>query len=128
MLRNLQKQGTVVIANGAAISGALEIPVGYALAGIVSPSAWTAADIGFSFSTDGGTTFVSLSGPTGTTTSFQRITGIATAAAQWNVVPIILHELALGIQVKLTSINVASNADVNQGAARSLDIWVGRAN
>lgn len=129
MLRNLQKLGTVTIANdGTGLSTAIEVPMGYALAAIVTPSTWTAADIGFQFSYDGGTTFLHVNGPTGTTTSFTRITGVTTNAAQWNLVPIIIHELGLGIKVKITSINTASNAVVDQAASRSLDVWAGRVN
>lgn len=127
MLRNLQKQGSVIIADGAAISGALEIPVGFALGIIEVPTSWTAADLGFQLSTDGGTTFVDLYAGSGTTTSRFRLTGIPTGGASLQLVPGIF-EIGLGMQVKLTSINTASNADANQTGAITLGIWVGRVN
>lgn len=117
-----------VIANNAAVSQAIEIPVGYGIAAVEFPAAWTGADLGFQFSTDGGTTFVDVLSGSGTTTSFLRITGIPTGAVSFALVPIILHELGLGIKVKLTSINVASNAAVNQAAERTLGLWIGRVN
>lgn len=128
MLRNLQKQGTVTIADSAATSGAIEIPVGYAIGAVDVPDSWTAADLGFSISTDGGTTFRDLYAGSGTTTARLRCTGVPTSGGGFILVPIILHELALGMKVKLTSINTASNADANQTGAITLTVWVGRAN
>ena len=126
-LRNIQKQGTFAIANGAAVSDALEVPVGFAIAAIEFPSAWTAADLGFQISTDGGTTFLDVIDPANAAaTSFARIVGIPTAAVSIGLSPRALHDLALGIKVKVTSINTASNAAVNQGAARAPILWVGR--
>jgi hypothetical protein len=129
MLRNLQRHQTpVVIAINTAVSNAIEIPLGFAIGAVEFPSAWTSADLGFQFSTDGGTTFADVLDGAGTTTAFLRCTGVPTAAVSFVLVPIKLHELSLGIQVKFTSINVASNAAVNQAAARTLTCWVGRAN
>lgn len=129
-VRSIQKQGSVVIANGAAVSDAIEIPVGFVIVGIEVGDAWTAADIGFQISTDGGTTYMDVYSGLGTTTARARLTGIV--AATWTAVggdagtssP--MRQFGLGVKVKLTSINTASNADVNQGADRTLGVWVGK--
>lgn len=126
MLRNFQKLGTVTIASGAAVSGAIEVPMGYALAAIQIPDVWDAADITFQVCTDGASTFRALSGPTGTSTSFTRITGVAVSTIC--LVPIVLHELGMGMKVKLVSTNVASNANVNALQDDVLTVWVGRCN
>lgn len=50
---------TLTIANNAALSGAAELGGAWPV-GVVTPSAWTAADISFDVSYDGGTTYVPL--------------------------------------------------------------------
>jgi len=127
MIRNLQKlDSNFTIANGAAVSDALEIPVGYVLAALEFPSAWTGADAGFQFSTDGGTTFLDVLDPVrAAATSFARVLGIPTGAVSFGLTPRSL-EIGLGIKVKLTSINTLSNAGVNQGAERLVRGWIGK--
>lgn len=125
MLRNIQKIGTVTIADGAAVSDALAVPEGFGLALVGVPTSWTAADLGFAFATDGSTTFVDLYTGVGTTLSRLRMTGIPTASASLVIIPGIL-EMGLGFSVKVTSIAVASNADENQVGAITLTLWAGR--
>lgn len=124
-MRDIQKLGTVTILNGAAVSDAIVIPSGYGLVMVGIPTSWTAADLGFKFTMDGGTTFVDLFTGVGTTVSRLRVTGIPTASASLVVVPGIL-EIGFGVSIKVTSIDVASNADANQTGDIAIDIWIGR--
>lgn len=132
-MRDFHKLGTVTIANGAAVSGAIAIPAGYSIQAVEVPSAWTAADIGFQISTDGGTTFINVYSGIGTTVARARVTGVPTAESTMQMVGAdagtssIFRNLAINAQVKVTSINTASNADVNQGGARVLGIWIATA-
>jgi len=130
-VRSIQKAGNVVIANGAAVSDAIEIPVGFVIVGIETPSAWTAADLGLQVCVDGALSFLDVYSGLGTTTARARATGIV--ASTWTAfggdagTSSFVRNLGLGVKIKLTSINTASNADVNQGADRVLGVWIGKA-
>jgi len=117
---------TATIANGAAVSDAISLINGERITGVIVPSAWTAADIGFSVSVDG-TTFYEVADVTRTTagTSEARIINVVTNAAAFYAVPAVM-DLEFGGFVKLTSVNTANNADVNQGAARSLIVTISK--
>ena len=128
MLRAIHLLGTVTILDGAAVSGAIEVPPRHSIAMVHVPTSWTGADLGFQISTDGGTTFVDVYSGVGTTTSRLRCTGIPTGGASFQLAPDIMHELGLGQKVKLTSINTASNADVNQTGDITLTVWIGAVN
>ena len=51
---------TVTIADGASLSGALAIPEGYFVSGIIIPTTWTAAAVSFTVAVDNSGTFRSL--------------------------------------------------------------------
>lgn len=124
MLRQIQKAGNVVIADGAAISAAIIVPPNYSLVLIEVPTSWTAADMGFAIALDG-TTFVDVYTGVGTTVARFRMTGIPTGGASIQLVPG-LFEIPVGAEIKLTSINTASNADANQSGDITLGVWIGR--
>jgi len=126
-MRDFHLLGTVTIADSAAVSDAIAIPAGYTVAAVDVAASWTAADLGFQFSTDGGTTFVDVWSGIGTTTARSRLTGVPATAAFIPLPKAIFNELALGTSVKVTSINAASNADVNQSGVATVRIWVARA-
>ena len=125
-MRDFHKLGEVTIADSAAVSDTIQIPAGYCIAAVDVDASWTAGDIGFAISTDGGTTFVDVWSGVGTTTARSRLTGTPTSAA-FNIVPrTVLNDLPLGTHVKLTSINAASNADLNQTGEVKARIWVAK--
>lgn len=109
----------VTIASGAAVSGAFNVN-GQIIA-IITPSTWTAADIGI----DGwitGTTYAPVYRQSATQTSaLFRLTNIATSAAGIYGVP--SGEALAGLKkAKLTSINTASAAAANQSGDRTLRV------
>lgn len=114
----------VSILNNTAISEDLRLGPNQRVVGILVPGTWTAADIGFAVSRDG-TTFVRVVDPARTTaaTSHARVVNVETGASEYYIVSEAL-DLPVGVNVKLTSINVASNADVNQGGDRALQVAV----
>lgn len=115
------------IANGAAISGEVEC-AGASSGMVYVPSAWTAADISFvvapypaAASTGTATnkpapTFNKVRSSAG---ALVRITNVVTNEAGWYDIPDAV--LKAGV-FKIKSTNTASEADVNQGAARSLKV------
>lgn len=107
---------TVTIASSAATSTAFQL-YGYRIVGIYTPSAWTAADISFEVSKDG-STWVKVVGNDG---ALVKLTGVATGAAEFNVVPELL-DFFTNEWCRVVSTNTASEADVNQDAARSLTL------
>lgn len=125
-MRDLHKLGSVTIPDTAAVSDAIQIPAGYAIVAVDVDASWTAADLGFQISTDGGTTYVDVWSGVGTTTSRSRLTGIPTTAAFVVVPQVTLGFCTPGTFVKITSINAASNADAAQTGAVSARIWVAR--
>ncbi len=145
MLRNLsicrtnaKPAGTVTILVTATISDAIEIPAGYACAGIQFPAVWDAADLGFQVSTDGGTTFIDILDPNRVNTTTQlvaapnnmRISGIPTGAVSFGLTPVPFHEIGLGMQMKFTVLTPADDTRFAGGVAaqRVLTIWIGRPN
>jgi hypothetical protein len=60
----------VTIASGASLSGGADIK-GMSLVGIIIPSAWTAADLTFQGSADGGTTYNNVYSSAGVEVQFQ---------------------------------------------------------
>jgi hypothetical protein len=94
---------------------------------VITPAVWTAADIGFQVSLNN-TDFNHVVDPARTTaaTSFARIINVEAAAGRFYVVPEAL-DFPLGSELKITSINIASNADVNQAAARTIQVVISKA-
>lgn len=106
---------TVVIASGAATSEAIKL--GHRrVCGIVVPSAWTAADISFEIEQPSGT-WVKVVDQAG---ALVKCTGVATAASEYQLLPEIADRLVAHGALRLVSTNTASEADVNQGAARTM--------
>lgn len=125
MLRDFKKLGTVTIADNGVLSDAIQIPAGHAIAGVMVPSGWVAADVGFHFAHDGATTFVAVLDPSrAAATSMARTHA---AVDQIGLSPAAIRELGLGFNVKLASINTASNADVSQtGGPLVVTVFVGK--
>lgn len=105
---------TVTIASGAAASSVFELG-DYRIAAVIGPAAWTAADI--SFEVDGGNgAYAKAVDSAG---ALIKITGVATAVSEYMTPPEIADRIC-GKTAKIVSTNTASEADVNQGAARTL--------
>lgn len=83
------------------------------------PAVWTAADIAFKVSDAQDGTYDFLRD--NTTGDLVRVKGIKTSAASWYRVP---EEVSGAYWVKLVSVNTASEAAVNQAAARSLKLLI----
>ena len=114
---NQPKAVTVTIANNTAASNAFEI-FGYQIAGVITPSAWTGADVSFEVDPNGAGTFYKVTGNTG---ALLKLTGIATNAAEYHIVAFGAGAPGpMGQDAKIVSSNTASEADVNQGAARTV--------
>lgn len=109
------KYETVVIANGAATSATFKL-FGFRISAIITPSAWTTADLSFEVDPNGSGTFYKVQDNSG---ALVRCTGIATASAEYIIPPEVADHIS-GELGKIVSSNVASEADVNQGAERSL--------
>lgn len=107
---------SVTIAISTAVSSAFQL-YGYRIVGIYTPSAWTAADISFEVHKGDGT-WVKVVGNDG---ALVKLTGVATGAAEFNMVPEIL-DFFTNEQCRIVSTNTASEADVNQDAARTLTV------
>lgn len=114
----------VIIANGAATSenifkGDGEITArGFRGLVVVTPAAWTAADIGFEASSDG-SAWLPLMDNAGARV---RITGVATSAARAYVAPSTAWGAGAFPFVRLVSLNTGTGANENQGAARTLTV------
>lgn len=106
---------TVTIANGAAVSDAFDYGP-YIAGGLITPAAWTAADIGFYVSDAEAGTYVLLED---VDDAVVKITGLTTNASNARPFP----EELLGWQwVKLASLNTSTGAAENQGGARSIKL------
>ena len=90
---------------------------GYYPVGVVCPSAWTAADISFEISSDGGVTFQKVVGQTG---SLVKITNVPTAASEYSTLA--SAQIIVGEWIRVASTNTASEADANQAAARTVKL------
>ena len=123
-IRNVVSNGAqfrkaVTIANGAAVSSNITLKDGGAhRLAVLTPAAWTAADIAFQASVDG-VTWVQLRTQAGL---ISRITVVPTAAAALLWGPEETRVLGAFKYIRLNSVNTASEAAVNQGAARTLTI------
>ena len=116
----LRRQATMLIAtiaNGAAISDELDI-TDFSGGIVITPAAWTAANIGIKVAEKGGGTFAILRGVTGTAV---QISGVLTTASRAYVLP---DEVFACGSIKLWSKNVAAatETDNNQGAERLINV------
>jgi hypothetical protein len=103
----------VTIANGAALSGPLDL-AGHVLIAIAMPAAWTAAVLTFQSSIDGGTTWSDVVDDTGTEVS------VAAAASRTIVNGGQLEKLAPLGRIRIRS--GTTGVPVNQAADRSLAV------
>lgn len=110
----------VTIANNTASSSAVETN-GRRLVAVQTPAAWTAADITFDVYDAENAQWLKIVDAAGAAV---KITGVATGAAEINLPPEIGDRLTYN-RMRLTSTNTASEADVNQGAARTLYVILG---
>ena len=110
---------SVTIAASAAASGAFELD-GYKIVGIAKPATWTAADISFEIDPNGAGTFYKAVDSAG---ALLKITGVSTTVAEYQVPPE-AGDLITGMYAKVVSTNTASEADVNQDAARTLIVVI----
>jgi len=121
---------SLTIANGAATSTDVQLAPGERIALVEIPSAWTAADIGIDVARDG-TNYLPLKIADGT--AIARLASIPTGAAELRIFDFAnigglgatFPWLILGPNlVRLRSVNTASTADLNQGAARTLRLYI----
>ena len=103
---------TVVIANGASLSGALDMGGAREIVGIEMPSAWTAAALTFQVSTDG-VTYQNLFGDGGTEVQF-------TVATSQNIA---LRQDACSLLSKWCFFKLRSGTPVNQAADRTIGVY-----
>lgn len=114
-------QEAVTIASSAATSSALQLN-GRRVVAIVGPTAWTAADISFEVWDAANNAWRKVVGNDG---ALVKITGVATAASEVMLPPEIADRLTFNV-IRLVSTNTASEADVNQDAARTLYVVMER--
>jgi hypothetical protein len=114
ILQRFPSYGSAAIANNAAISGAID---NRAASGgsVITPAAWTDANIGFKVCATVDGTFVPLRDQTG---ALVQITSVQTSEADAYPLP---DELFGCLFFKLWSCT-AAGVDTNQGAARTLTI------
>lgn len=114
LLGNGRLSGTVTIANGESLSGAIDLGSS-SLAGILMPASWTAAGLSFAVSTSLAGTYVPLWNAIG---SEYTVPSASAVASQFIVLPVADF---LGIQYLRVRSGTAGSA-VNQGGARSLTL------
>lgn len=116
---NQQRQVTeaLTIANGAAVTAYFRARGCYALA-VDIPATWTAADIAFEVSDDGSTSKGFLRDSTGVIV--RLVVNSTVPLGRYVLTPDKGWAIGAGDYVRLVSTNTASEANVNQGGARSL--------
>jgi len=108
----ISSTATATIANGASLSAAIFLGEGV-LVGIQMPAAWTAADLTFQVSVDGGTTWVDLHDDGGA-----EIKITSPSAGEFRAMDPSNFSSAMFLKVR----SGISAAAVAQGAARSLTL------
>lgn len=114
----------VTIANGAAVSDPFDLN-GARVRGVIGDTAWTAADISFEVETRPSSgVFVKVVDQAG---ALLRIAGVATAAQEYMIFGVVGDAAGMdGVmawgRARLCSTNTASEANANQGAARTLTV------
>ena len=122
MSRERQPYVTVTIANNASASSAFELS-GWHIVGVISPAAWTGADITFSVDPTGAGTFYPV--VDAAAGAVIRLTGIGTSTAEFHAMPAASsYPFITGQDAKVLSTNTASEAAVNQGGARTLIVVI----
>ena len=122
-IRQATNSTTVTIANNAALSSNIDT-MGHGPRGIAveTPSAWTAANIGFEASQTGGTATTEWAKLYGESGSRVQITNIGTASANLYMAPADCWALGTYKYFRLASLNTSTGAAVNQAAARTLKV------
>jgi hypothetical protein len=116
-LRQIYNTATMTIANAAAVSDTFDAEAfGGRGFSVQTPAAWTAADIAFEVSENDSDWFP-VYNDLGTRV---KITNVATAAAQAYIAPAEAWVVGAYKHARLASINTATGANENQGAARTL--------
>ena len=114
---------SLTIANAAAVSTTFPFN-GQRVVGVVTPGTWTAGDISFEVEEPSGT-WVKVVDRGGV---LYKLTGIATGAAELHLVSGDANQADLVIagpgDGRIVSTNTASEADVNQGAARTVVVYL----
>lgn len=98
----------VTIANGGTQSGAIDMR-GHVITGIAMPAAWTAADLRFEASVDGGTTWQQIAGDDGNDVQIVAAT-VANLVGNFLTNKAILEQIAAAPMIRLVS-SVAQGAD-----------------
>ena len=112
MLPSLRRGPSAVISNGASLSAAIDLKEGE-LQALSMPASWTAANLTFQSSNDGGTTWQNVYDKSGTEVT------VTAAADRYIVLDDAVVELLRGIRnLKIRS--GTSGAAVNQGADRTI--------
>lgn len=111
----------VTIAITTSTSTAVELD-GNRVASIITPTAWTAADISFEVYEPVAQAWRKVVDSSG---ALVKITGVAAAASELMLLPEIADRL-LANRIRVVSTNTASEADVNQDAARTLYVLIER--
>ena len=108
-------QVAATIAASAAVSSAIEAN-GRRVVGIIGPTAWTAADYSFEVYDSVNAAWRKLVDAAG---ALVKITGAATATSEVMLTPEIADRLTFN-RFRVASTNTASEADINQDAARTI--------
>lgn len=114
MRPNTRSSFTAVIANGASLSGAVDI-VGLTLVGVLIPSSWTTADLTFQVSVDG-STYVDVYNDSGV----EYLVQVGAASTY-----IVLNKSGYADFAGMRYLKVRSGTSgtpVNQGGARTLTL------
>jgi hypothetical protein len=116
---------TVTIENGSATSDAFSLLPGENIVAVITPSAWTAADIGLDYSPDGTTWYPMIDGNRGLSgTTRMRIINVTTGSYM-------LAGESFDVQVgagyfRLVSISTADDTTVDQEDLRTLTVLLGK--
>lgn len=111
----------VTIAITTAVSTQFELQ-GRKLVGVVTPAAWTAADLSLEVYVPPLAAWKKVVDNSG---ALVKSTGLATGASEVNLLPEIADRIVFNT-MRLVSTNTASEADVNQDAARTLYVIMER--
>jgi len=107
------------IANGQSVTGWIAARGCWGLA-VDVPASWTSADLAIELSDDASTSLGLLRDDTGEIV--RTVVNSTTPAGRYVVKPAAAWATGAGVYFRLVSVNVASEAAVNQGGARSLTV------
>lgn len=110
---------SVTIANNEAVSSAIELN-GRRVTGLIGPTAWTAADYSFEVYEPISAAWRKVIDSAG---ALVKVTGAATTTSEVMLLPEIADKL-IANRIRVVSSNTGSEADVNQGAARTFYVLI----